>query len=71
MLKIVLLALFLGGCVKNASNEQIAMCVQTCKSINATMYYGNYSDDDGTQHCGCIRKYKINREGNNVIEQNQ
>lgn len=68
MLKIVLLALLLAGC--DGTNEQIATCVNTCKSINASMSYWS-GQGHGRYLCVCNRYYNIGPDGNNVTEINQ
>jgi len=64
MLKMLILALCLTGC---ASNEQIAACVQTCRSINAKMS-GWSGIEQGKYGCICNRYFEINDQANNVIE---
>jgi hypothetical protein len=72
MIKILLLSLLLSGsfgCIHEASNEQIAACVFVCSSINAEMAGGKYQDTgQGQITCVCARKFKINKDANNVIE---
>jgi hypothetical protein len=73
MIKILLLALLLSGssvsCIYNdATNEQIAACVFICDSLNAKMIYGKIQNDGENTTCGCVREFRINKDGNNFTE---
>jgi len=66
MKKLVLICLLLFGC---ASNEQIALCVQTCKSVNAKM--DTIHLIEGDLICTCTRYFRINKDSTNVQEVTQ
>ena len=68
MRKLFLLLLLLVGC--QGTNEQVATCVQNCKSISAKMAISNenYRKANGNFICVCKRVYEINEAANNTQE---
>lgn len=52
------------------SNEQVALCVQTCSQHLVKMQaFPGLQSNDGTYTCKCTASYTINKEANNVTPQ--
>lgn len=69
MYKYLLLVFLFSGCFSpKATHEQIALCVQTCKSANLVMQDFDREAIDETFYCYCEKIFHINKEANNVSE---
>lgn len=69
---ILLAALSLSCLGRDATNEQIAQCVNTCKTIDARMQgLKCIYRADNKMHCICGRDYLINDKADNVQETNE